>query len=263
MNRASKKRKTALAVAVWIALVANVYGQGRGGRGGGRAAGPPPSPKAEAPIDLTGYWVSVVDEDWRFRMLTPSKGDTQSVPLNPEGLKVTDAWDPAKDEAAGDQCKSYGAAAIMRNPGILHITWQDDDTLRVEMDTGTQTRLLHFGNWKSPDEKATWQGDSVAEWETPQPAGRGAPRPPGGNLKVITTHMRAGYLRKNGVPYSAGATLTEYYDLIQGVDGKPWLIVTSMVQDPMYLRMTFITSSNFKKQPDGSGWDPTPCSAKW
>ena len=75
--------------------------------------------------------------------------------------------------------------------------------------------------------------------------------------------LRAGYLRKNGVPYSANATLTEYYDLIQGVDGSPWLVVTAMVDDPAYLRMTFITSSNFKKQADGSGWDPTPCSARW
>jgi len=100
--------------------------QGRGGqdgRGAGGAGaldgrgGPPPSPKAAAPIDLTGYWVSVVSEDWRYRMVTPAKGDYQGVPMTPEALKVADAWDPAADEAAGNQCKSYGAAAIMRVPG--------------------------------------------------------------------------------------------------------------------------------------------------
>lgn len=244
---------------VWLALTAQIYGQGRGGRGG--AAGPPPTPKAAAPIDLTGYWVSVVTEDWRFRMVTPPKGDMQSVPLNAEGIKVTNAWDPAKDEAAGEQCKYYGAPAIMRNPGMLHITWQDDNTLKIETDAGTQTRLLHFGQ-KAAGGEPTWQGDSVAEWEAPR-AGRGAPPPKGGNLRVVTDHLRAGYLRKNGVPYSAGTVLTEYYDVIQGVDGNPWLVVSSLVQDPTFLRMTFITSSNFKKQADGSGWEPSACSARW
>jgi hypothetical protein len=98
---------------------ANLYAQGRGGP----PPGPPPVPKAAAPVDLTGYWVSLVTEDWRYRMVTPPKGDYTSVPLNPEGKKVADAWDPAKDEASGDQCKAYGAAGIMRVPGRLHITW--------------------------------------------------------------------------------------------------------------------------------------------
>jgi hypothetical protein len=197
-------------------------------------------------------------------MIPPAKGDFQSVPMNAEGLKIANAWDPAKDEAAGEQCKYYGAAAIMRIPGTLHIEWQDDNTLKVDLDAGTQTRVLHFGNWRSPGGEATWQGDSVAEWQTPR-AGRGAPAgpPKSGNLKVVTTHMRAGYLRKNGVPYSANATLTEYWDVIQGVDGNPWLIVTSIVQDPMYLRQQFMTSTNFKKAPSASTWDPMPCSARW
>src|SRR5215472_11309032 len=90
------------------------------------------TPKAMAPVDLTGYWVSVVTEDWLYRMVTPKKGDYTSVPLNAEGRKTADAWDPAKDEASGDQCKAYGAPALMRIPGRLHITWQDDSTLKVE-----------------------------------------------------------------------------------------------------------------------------------
>jgi hypothetical protein len=251
-------RNAGLAVAMLFGLITLGYGQGRGG-----PQGPPPSPKAAAPIDLTGYWVSVVTEDWRYRMITPSKGDYQSVPMNPAGIKAADAWDPAKDEAAGEQCKSYGAAAIMRVPGRIHITWQDDNTLRIETDAGTQTRLLHFGAWKAPGGDPTLQGDSVAQWEA-QRMGRGAAAPPpkSGDLKVVTTHMLAGYLRKNGVPYSANAVLTEYYDVIRGVDGNMWLAVTSMVDDPAFLRMSFITSSNFKKQADGSGWDPSPCSSR-
>ena len=121
-------------------------------------AAPPPRRKAAAPVDLTGYWVSVITEDWRWRMVTPAKGDYASMPINAEAKKIADAWDPAKDEAAGEQCKSYGAPAIMRVPGRLHITWQDDNTLKVETDAGTQTRLFHFGDWKPPGGRADLAG---------------------------------------------------------------------------------------------------------
>jgi hypothetical protein len=261
--------------ALSFAFCAQAYGQAGGGPGGGgQAAGgqgrgggapaPPPTAKALAPFDLSGYWVSVVTEDWRYRMVPPAKGDYQAVPMNPEGLKLANAWDSAKDEAAGNQCMYYGAAALMRIPGNVHITWQDDNTLKIETDAGTQTRILHFGNWKSPGGERSWQGDTVATWDVPR-SGRGpAPVPaPYGALKTVTTNLKAGYLRKNGVPYSENAVLTEYYDVIRGVDGNPWLVITGMVDDPQYLRMTFITSSNFKKVADGSGWDPSPCSARW
>ena len=244
--------------------VCTAFGQGRGpGRGPG---GPPPSPKAAAPIDVTGYWVSIVTEDWRYRMVTPPKGDYQSVPMTMESRKVADAWDPAKDEAAGEQCKSYGAAGIMRIPERLHITWQDDNTLKMDIDAGTQTRVFHFGNWKSPGGEATWQGDSVAQWDPPR-GGRGGPGPgeetQSGSLKTVTTHMKAGYLRKNGVPYSANATMTEYYDVIRERSGDQWLILTSVVQDPLYLREPFMISTHYRKQADAAGWDPTLCSARW
>lgn len=236
----------------------------------GAPPGPPRNPKAAAPIDLTGYWVSIVTEDWRFRMVTPAKGDYLSVPMNLESKKVADAWDPAKDEAAGEQCKSYGAAGIMRLPERLHITWQDDNTLRMDIDAGTQTRLFHFGPAKPSEGARTWQGDSAAEWQfqrTP-PNTMGQPQrptgpPESGNLKVITTHMRAGYLRKNGVPYSDNAVLTEYYDVVQEPDNSQWLILTSVVRDPLYLQQPFVISTHFKKQADGWGWDPTACSARW
>src|SRR4051812_26266623 len=109
-----------------------------------RGRGAPANPRAGAAIDLTGYWVSVISEDWKFRMVTPKKGVYDSLMLNAEGRRVADAWDPAKDEAAGEQCRAYGAANIMRMPGRLHITWQDDTTLKVDTDAGTQTRLFHF-----------------------------------------------------------------------------------------------------------------------
>ena len=241
---------------VALLLAAPVGGQGRRG---GRGQGGGPAPRAAAALDLTGYWVSVVTEDWRFRMVTPPKGEYGGVPLNADGRRAADAWDPAKDEAAGNPCKAYGAAALMRVPGRLHITWENDNTLRVETEAGTQTRLFHFGGEQPPAGDPAWQGYSVAEWEYAA-GGRGQART--GNLKVVTTRMRPGYLRKNGVPYSENAVLTEYYDRHTASNGDVWLVVTTEVKDPQYLTMPFITSSHFKKLPDGSGWRPEPCSTK-
>jgi hypothetical protein len=236
---------------------------------------PPSNARTTAPIDLTGYWVSVVTEDWRYRMQTPRKGDYASVPLTAAARQLADAWDPAKDEASGDACKSYGVGNIMRVPGRVHITWRDENTLAVETDAGTQTRLLHFGGAQpASSEAATWQGDSVARWELAGPQRRGAgggadgrgrgqatPPPRGGSLKVVTTHMKAGYLRKNGVPYSDAASVTEYFDRHTEPNGDEWFTVTTIVEDPKYLTDVFITSSHFKKEANGAKWRPTSCSA--
>ena len=220
----------------------------RGGRG--RAAGPALSPRQAAPIDLVGYWVSPIIEDWKYRMVTPSKGVFDALPLNAEGRKVGESWDPARDEASGEQCRAYGAGGIMRLPGRLRISWQDDTTLKVETDTGTQTRLLHFGAAPAPTE-ATWQGHSVAQWNT---AAR--------SLKVVTTNLRPGYVRKNGAPYSDRTVVTEYWDLNTMPNGDLWLTVIVRVEDPQYFTRAFTTSSDFKKLPDARGWNPTPCSAR-
>jgi len=206
--------------------------------------------------------VSLVTEDWRYRMVTPPKGDYASVPLNPEGRRVADTWDPAKDETAGLQCKSYGAAALMRVPTRVHITWADDNTLKVETDAGTQTRQFHFGQTQPPSGEAGWQGFSVANWEFAG-GGRGRGGPPrGGSLKVSTTHLRPGYLRKNGVPYSGNTVLTEYYTRTSESEGTSYLIITTMVDDPQYLQQTFVTSTHFKKEPDAAKWNPSPCTAQ-
>ena len=240
------------AVAIACALTSTLHAQ-RGGRGRG---GPPVSPREGAAIDLTGYWVSVISEDWKFRMVTPRKGVYDSLTLNAEGRRVGDTWDPAKDEAAGEQCRAYGAANIMRMPGRLHITWQDDTTLKIETDAGTQTRLLHFGD--SPAGEPSWQGHSVAEWEAGP--GRGAAR--SGNLKVVTTNLKPGYVRKNGAPYSAKTTVTEYFDRNTMPNGDAWFTVTTRVEDPVYSQRPYLTTTDFKRLPDASGWNPTPCSAR-
>jgi hypothetical protein len=234
--------------------------------------------------------VSIVTEDWRWRMMTPAKGDYASVPINDEGRRVADSWNLAKDEAAGLACKPYGIGNIMRMPGRMQIGWQDDRTLKVEFDAGAQTRLLHFdpsagsGQAKPAARPGapSWQGYSAAEWVIAGQAvevdrngipqiggggggrgggggggggrgrGRGAP-PVGGSLFVTTTNFREGYLRKNGVPYSANATITEYFDRVgPEPNGDVILLVRTVVEDPKYLQMPFITSTHFKLEKDGS-----------
>jgi hypothetical protein len=253
--------------ALALLLVAPAFSQGRGGRGGGGGrGGPAPTPKATAAIDMTGFWVSVVTEDWMFRMVTPPKGAYLGVPLSAAARRAADAWDPAKDEAAGDQCKSYGAAAVMRVPGRLHITWDNDTTMKIETEAGTQTRMFHFGSDAAGSEAlktaqgsaASWPGYSIAEWEQAE-VGRGQPR--NGDLKVVTTRLRPGYLRKNGIPYSENAVVTEWYDLHHDPSGT-WLVVSTEVKDPQYLTVPFITSTHFKKLPDNAPWKPEACTSR-
>jgi len=252
----------------------------------GRPA-PPRSPREAAQVDVTGNWVAQITEDWRWRMITPPKGDYASVPLNQAGRQAADRWDPAADTAGGEECRAFGAGGIMRLPTRLKIAWADDATLRIETDLGQQVRTLHFGRGADPEARS-WQGASVAEWLGVQQVanpfgGLGAPNqgvaaarsaggpgpgaggPPAtaapaarGSLKVVTTNLRAGYLRKNGVPYSEQAVVTEYFDRFT-MFGNDYLQVETVVTDPTYLTTPFVVSNQFKREPDDSKWNPTPC----
>jgi hypothetical protein len=286
-------------------LLPSVANAQRGGRGG-----TPATPRASAPIDLTGYWTAVITEDWHVRMLTAPRsdfgagaigaiempGNTHSVngpvgigdnpalegniPYRAEAAQIALKWDPDKDEAEGNQCKAYGAPAIMRLPTRLHITWQDDNTLKVDTDYGSQTRLFHFRPPPRPVQNPTsadfvvaeamdvrppaglqpsWQGYSVAWWNIVGGT-RNVNR--GGNLKVVTSRLKSGYYWKNGMPYTGNAILTEQFRILKLPDGTQWLIVSEMVEDPEYLVEPFVLNYHFKKLPDGSQWSPTPCSVK-
>jgi hypothetical protein len=278
-----------LCVAIVVATM-DAAGQGRG-RG---QAGPPQTARQAAPIDITGTWVSVVTEDWRWRMVTPPKGDVASVPVSAEGRKAAQSWDLAADDASGNQCKAFGVGGIMRQPGRLRISWQDDQTLKLEFDAGTQTRLLTFDRTKQPPAEKSWQGFSIAQWDGPG-VGRGGPPidarvtgggilsrgvpggggqglrggpPPrqqaeinsGGHMRVVTTNFKEGYLRKNGVPYSEQASITEYIErLPTHPNGDSWLQVLTLIEDPKYLNGTFYTSTNFRLEADGTKFSPSAC----
>ena len=225
--------------------------------GAQRGQGPPAvpeTPRAAAAVDLTGTWVSVISEDWVLRMAAPQKGNYTRIPITPAAREVADAWDPARDEAAGDQCKAFGAPIVTRQPGRMRISWQDDSTMRMELEAGGQTRLFHFGPAQPPSEPS-WQGHSVAEWQYP----RVPPRT--GSLNVVTNQLRPGYLRRNGVPYSADTTMTEYYHRMMAPNGDTWLTVVTEVIDPENLREPYVQSSHFKRLPADAEFNPEPCAA--
>ena len=244
------------AAALSLVTSIGVQAQGRG-----RAGGAPATPRTAAPIDLTGNWVAIVSEDWRWRMVTPAEGDYASIPLNAEGKRVADLWDAEKDARAGEQCRAYGAPGLMRGPTRLRVTWLDDTTLKVETDYGMQTRLFPFraAGSAAPAGAPSWQGVSTAQWVMAAGGGRGGQR--FGSMKSVTTRLKPGYLRKNGVPYSATAVFTEYWDVHKERNGDQYMVVTNVVDDSMYLQTPWVTSLHFKKETDGGKWDPTPCDA--
>jgi hypothetical protein len=294
---------------------------------------PAPTAQQFAPVDLTGTWVSVVTEDWAVRMITPPKGDFESLPLTPAARDTANRFDIATSEARA--CEAYGAPVLLRQPGRVRISWQDPQTLKLETDAGEQTRLLHFDQ-SAARGGASLQGFSAAEWQyangfdplrpndgrggrggggrgggrgaapgpqgagpgaTPQAAAApaaapgaganaaandqnagargnageftpvargpvGAGRPQGGRLKVVTDNLAAGLLRKNGVPYSAKTTVTEYFNVLSEPNGTQWFVVTAVIHDPENLLVDYILSTNFRKEPDGSKFRPSPCSLR-
>ncbi len=252
------------ALVVWAGEAGRAGGEPQ--RGGGARGQAPPTPKADSAIDITGSWTAVITEDWALRMVTPKKGDYTRVPMTPAARQIADAWDPARDEAAGEQCRGYGAPSVMRLPGRLRISWVDDQTLKMEVEAGNQTRMFHFDlpGPKGPGlpeprpgaPEPGWQGYSSAQWQyTVNP-------PRSGELKVVTSRLRAGYLRKNGVPYSANTSMTEYYHRMTAPNGDVWLTVVAEIVDPENLREPFVQSTHFKRLAPNATFRPEACEAR-
>ena len=272
MTRTHSERRTMVhAAAIAVFLLTSAASRGHGQVAQPRAPGS--SARDLAPIDLTGYWVSVVTEDWRYRMVMPAKGDYGSVPLNANGRREADKWTP--DQAG--RCEAFGAGAVMRAPGRVHITWENDSTLRIDTEAGNQTRRLPLGGAAAPEAGAapSWQGTSVARWDGPPDVidvlrtggfdrldsgmGAAARRMLWTPLKVVTTNLRPGWLRANGVPYSAQAVVTEHFMRFAVPEAGEWLTVRTVIDDPTYLVQSFMTSTNFKREADGSKWNPKAC----
>jgi hypothetical protein len=267
----SVRQLRTLVVIVACAAAVNVAAQGRGGRGFG---GPPAGPaRTNPPVDLTGTWVPVITEDWRYRMVTAPNGETGGIPMTAAARQAAMQWDRTKEGS----CQAYGVGGLMRMPVRFRMSWADDNTLKIESDGGQQTRLLHFAPPGQPAPAAagqprTLQGYSVAEWQraggafdafgpglAPEGGGSAAPAARWGSLKVTTGNVLPGWLSRNGIPYGENLSLTEYFIRFTNKDAGDWLVITTTYDDPQNLQRQWITSTNFQKEPNDSKWAPTPC----
>jgi len=228
------------------------------------------SAQAQAPYDLQGYWVSLVTQNWQFRMIVPGPGEYADIPINQQAKQFADAWKAAAEEASGRQCEAYGGAVIMRLPERLHIHWHDANLLQVDIDSGLQTRLLHFAATAAPpNEPVNLQGYSQARWVKLMNSGQlfappsAPPNPDAGSLEVKTDHLQPGLLRKNGVPYSSRTRVREWWDLRTEPTGQRWLSISTRVVDPQYLIDPYLYDSIFAREADGSKWAPSPCSLRF
>ena len=246
-----------LLLAVPLALSAQA-GQGRGGAPGAAAGA-----RTAAPVDLTGTWVSIVTEDWIERM-SPDSPPSGVLRGGRGGGGGGAGAVPAAPSA--ERCRVYGAGGSMRVPGRLNITWADDNTLKIDMDAGTQTRLLRFNAPAAPPGTAkSLQGYSVASFETGGGGrgggggnrGGGAPAAPRwANLKVVTTHMTGGYLLSSRNTYSENAVLTESFARHSDF-GVEYLTVIASIEDGGGAAR--VVSSTFKKEPNASKFSPSGC----
>ena len=245
---------------VAVAVVLTVSPSAHAQRGARRvAAGRRQRPRDAAALDLTGYWVSVITEDWKYRMVTPKNGVFDSLPLNGEGRKIGTSWDPAKDEAAGEALQGLhgGQRDAAARPHAHHLArrqYAADRHRCRNADAAAAIRIRAAAGSQAGRATRSRSGS------TRPAAAAAAPRL--GNLKVVTTNLRAGYVRKNGAPHSDKAVVTEYFDLNSLPNGDTWLTITTKVEDPVYFTRPYITTTDFKKLPSAAGWNPTPCSAK-
>ncbi|MBN4075285.1 MAG: hypothetical protein COA71_03855 [SAR86 cluster bacterium] len=229
-----------------------------------RATGSAPG-RADAPIDLTGNWVSIVSEDWRWRMVTPLIGDFANIPENEAAREIATAWRPEMN--VGNECIAYGAPGIMHRPGRIKISWEDDLTLKMEFDAGMQTRMFYFDETVAAGAPSR-QGHTLAKWEdAPAPATFNGIRigqtPRVGtstrSLEAVTSNLVSGYLRKNGMPHSDQTKVTEYFDVFETPAGVAWFVDTIIVEDPTYLVEPWVTTMHFMKETDDSKWNPQEC----
>lgn len=214
--------------------------------------------QGETPIDISGNWVSVVTEDWRLRMVGGFRGEYDGLPLNARARELADAWDPQQDVMNGDECKAYGVGGIMRMPTRLRVEWENDNVLRIDTDSGSQTRLIRFAEAQDGSGAGTLQGVSNARFTFERQGGPNSPIE-SGTMVVETTNMAPGYMRRNGVPYSENMQLTEYFDIVHDRDGTEYLVVLTVLDDPDYFNRRIITSSNFKRDDNPERWNPTEC----
>ena len=198
-----------------------------------------PTP-AFAQRDLSGNWTALYHEDQPHRIPGPELGDYTGIPLNDAGRLKADSWDASILTLREHQAKPHPSTYSLRGPANIRITRQLDpvtqETIGYELfgTFGQATRLIWLDGRPHPPEYAlhTWAGFSTARWD-------------GNSLDVVTSHLKVGWLQRNGVAHSDRATMTERF-----IRHGNYLTVVSIVDDPIYLEEPFIRTTNWVLNPD-------------
>jgi hypothetical protein len=178
----------------------------------------------------------------------PELGDYLGLPINDAARLYADSWDASLLALPENQCRPIRDDYPSRGPAQMRISKQVDGptqqivAYRMLLSWMTQERIIYMDGRPHPPEYAahTWQGFSTGHWE-------------GNMLTATTTHLKAGWIRRNGVPRSEKATLTEHW-----IRHGSYLTLVSIVNDPVYLTAPFIRTTNFVLEPEQQ-IAPFPC----
>ena len=203
---------------------------------------------AAAQVNLEGYWNPLYDEDWLERIPGPDVGDYAGLPITDAARRRANTWDASLLTLPEHQCKPHPSTYGFRGVGQLRI-WEERDPASqrlVKLNTHIQWQEQRREIWMdgrshpSEFEPHTWQGFSTGHFE-------------GDVLVVQTTHLKAGWIRRNGLPLSDEATMTERFIRYGDV-----LTHVVMIEDPVYLSEPLVKTNGFAALPNGF-MEPYPC----
>jgi hypothetical protein len=190
---------------------------------------------AFAQMDLSGEYNPRFHEDQPERIPGPALGDYLGLPINDAARAYAEAWDASRMTLPEHQCMVHVSPYIARGPGPMRI-WQEKDpetqqvvSIKVYFGTYQQTRTVWMDGRPHPPDYArhTWMGFSTGQWE-------------GDTLTVYTTHIKQGWIRRNGLPQSDRATMVDHF-----IRHGDVLTHMSVLTDPIYLTEPLVKSENF------------------
>ena len=186
-------------------------------------------------VDFTGEWAPRFHEDQPERVPGPELGDYLGIPINPAARMRGETWEASIQTLWEWQCRPHSADYIWRGPSPVRISKEIDPVSRQLTAWHAEwlrsvDRQIYMDGRPHPSESAphTWAGFSTGRWE-------------GDMLTIKTTHLKEGYVRRNGLPRSDTATLTEHWLLHGDV-----LTVATIVYDPVYLTEPFIRTTDYE-----------------
>jgi hypothetical protein len=190
---------------------------------------------AFAQVDFSGEWAPRFYEDQPERVAGPELGDYLGLPVTDAARMRADTWDASIQTLPEWQCRPHSADYIWRGPSNLHITKEVDPVTREITAFHAEwlrsvDNIYYLDGRPHPSANAahTWGGFATAKWE-------------GNILTVNVTHLKEGYIRRNGMPRSDLATVTEHW-----MRHGNWLTVVTIVNDPVYLTEPFIRSTDYE-----------------